>query len=341
MTALHRGVLLRPAVILLTVLVGLLVVPPTAHAVEGDLISIRLAEAPTARADDPRARVYVVDHVAPGTRFTRDVEVTNDTGRPRTIDVYPGPADIVDGTWTVGDAGEKSELTAWVSTGRDRLSLAAGESAVVPVTFDVPDTATEGERYGVVWASTAGDGDGQVQMVSRVGIRIYLSVGPGGEPTTAFEATALEGRRTEDGALQAVATVENTGGRAVDLGGRLSLTDGPGGLRAGPFDVGNRTILAPGETGEVSVDLDPSLPLGPWHARLRLASGQATDSISATLTFPDTVGTTEGEQDTWPWWAVVAGGIALLGLLAWLLRRRRRRDHGVEESPAREPAYDA
>lgn len=337
MTALHRGVLLRPTVILLTVLVGLLVVPPTAHAVEGDLISIRLAEAPTARADDPRAQVYIVDHVAPGSRFTRDVEVTNDTDRPRTIDVYPGPADIVDGAWTVADPGAESDLTGWLSTGRDQVSLAPGESAVVPVTVDVPDTATEGERYGVVWASTAGDGDGQVRMVSRVGIRVYLSVGPGGEPASHFDITALDGSRAEDGTLQAVATVTNTGGRAVDLGGALSLTDGPGGLRAGPFDVENRSTLAPGETGRVSLDLDPSLPLGPWHARLRLESGQATDSISATLTFPDRVGTTEGEQDTWPWWAWVAGALGalvLLGLLAWLLLRRRPPARRVE--PRRE-----
>jgi hypothetical protein len=48
------------------------------------------------------------------------------------------------------------------------------------VTIRVPRDAAPGERYGVVWAETrAGpdSGDG-ITQVNRVGIRLYLSVGP-------------------------------------------------------------------------------------------------------------------------------------------------------------------
>lgn len=338
MTALHRHVLPWLVGALLTTLAGLLVVAPgSAAAVEGGFISIRLAEAPTDRADDPRARVYIVDHVAPGTRFTRDVEITNDTDVERTIEVYPGPAEITDDAWAVGDPGAESELTDWVTTGQDRLVLAPGESRLVPVTLDVPRTATEGERYGVVWASTASDDDRQVQTVSRVGIRIYLSVGPGGEPATEFDITELVGRRSAGGALQAVGTVENTGGRAIDLQGDLRLRNGPGGIKAGPFEAASRTTLAPGGTGEVVVDLDPTIPLGPWRARLELASGTTSDSINATITFPEEAGTTRAEETGPPWWPWVLGIAVLVALafLWWLLARRRRRtDDEPDEAPS-------
>lgn len=331
--ALHRRALTRLLAVVATALAGLLAVPPgPAAAVEGDLISIRLAEAPSSRAEDPRARVYVVDHVPPGTRFTRDVEITNSTGVERTIDVYPGPAEIVAGAWTVDDPGAESELTGWITTAWDRLVLDPGESRLVPVTVDVPRDASEGERYGVVWASTASDDDRQVQTVSRVGIRIYLSVGPGGEPPTEFDITELAGQRSDEGALQAVATVENTGGRAIDLQGALLLRDGPGGLRAGPFDAASRTTLPPGGTGEVVVDLDPTIPLGPWRARMELASGTTSDTISAEITFPEETGTTQAEKTGTPWWIWTLGiALLLLGLAWWVLARRRRRR---EDEPA-------
>ncbi|MDP1793557.1 MAG: hypothetical protein Q8K63_05395 [Acidimicrobiales bacterium] len=43
----------------------------------GGSISIRLLDAPTNRADDPRAKTYIVDHVSPGTTISRRVEIGN------------------------------------------------------------------------------------------------------------------------------------------------------------------------------------------------------------------------------------------------------------------------
>ena len=49
--------------------------PPTPQSV-----GIRIIDVPTGRSEDPRARQYIVDHLAPGTTITRRVEVTNGTG---------------------------------------------------------------------------------------------------------------------------------------------------------------------------------------------------------------------------------------------------------------------
>ena len=59
-----------------------------------------------------------------------------------------------------------------------------------------------------------------------------------------------------------LANVQNTGGRALDMRGKLELEDGPGGLSAGPFPASLGTTLAPGDTGTVTVMLNAQVPAG-------------------------------------------------------------------------------
>ena len=101
------------------------------------------------------------------------------------------------------------------------------------VTIAVPSDAASGEQYGVVWAearSAPGAGGGVIQ-VSRVGIRLYVSVGPGGPPRANFAIDSLTAERAPDGRPTVVAAVHNTGRRALDLNGTLQLLSGPGGLQ--------------------------------------------------------------------------------------------------------------
>ncbi len=151
----------------------------------------------------------------------------------------------------------------------------------------VPDDAAPGERYGVVWAEVrTAPSVGGVTQVSRVGIRIYLSVGPGGAPAADFTIDSLTAVRSADGRPTVVATVHNSGGRALDMSGGLRLSDGPGGVSAGPFPATLGTSLAIGATEAVTVTLDKQLPAGPWDARIDLRSGLISLTGQATITFP-------------------------------------------------------
>jgi hypothetical protein len=259
---------------------------PAVHA-QSQGIGIALTEAPSNRADDPRARLYIVDHVAPGTTISRKVRVSNNTGDRQSIDTYAAAASIKDGQFQFGDAHARNELTTWTTVDPPTASYANGEAKLVNVTIAVPKDASEGERYAVVWASvSSAPSSGGITSVNRVGIRVYLSVGPGGEPPSDFTVTGIQARRTADGKPQIVAIVENTGGRALDLSGKLRLTKGPGGLSAGPFDVELGTTLGVKQTEPVRVALDKALPAGPWHARLDLESGIVKRHAEATVTFP-------------------------------------------------------
>jgi hypothetical protein len=323
----RTGAGIRATVLAVVAVLAVLSVPGAAHAAGDGNLSIRLTEAPSARQHDPRARIYIVDHLAPGSTITRHVEVTNDTPVSRLVSIYPGPSRIVDDAWAPQEQGTRSDLTSWTSVGLERVRMDPHASVTVPVTIRVPRDASEGERYGVVWAQTASTEPGQVKLVSRVGIRVYLSVGPGGEPATDFRIDGLTGVRAPDGALRVLADVTNTGGRALDLEGSLRLTDGPNSLSAGPFPVTHGTTLGPSDRGQVRVDLDKTLPLGPWHAALQLRSGEEVRRAEADLSFPvqgigERVPVEAGIGTWWPW--VIAVALVVL-LLAFVARRRSRR----------------
>ncbi|MFF5405459.1 peptidase [Streptomyces misionensis] len=318
-------------------------VPVASHApAAGRTIGIKLLDAPESRRADPRAQAYIVDHVAPGSVIERRVEVTNESSTPMHVDVYAAAAAIAKGAFAFAPGRTPNELTGWTSLDTTGLDLAASGSARVRATIRVPRDAAAGERYGVIWAQTGTPADRThtVTILGRVGVRMYIDVGPGGEPPSDFRIERLYPARTRDGRGEVRARVRNTGGRALDLGGALSLSGGPGGLRAGPFPARTGTTLGPGDLAEAVVPLDARLPDGPWTAALTLRSGLVERSRRATVTFPATAGGTgvvaasvagQGAFST----PVVAGLSALvlaaLGVLRAKLLRRRDPPRGSTE----------
>ncbi|MBV8981938.1 MAG: LPXTG cell wall anchor domain-containing protein [Acidimicrobiia bacterium] len=251
-------------------------------------IGIRLLEAPVSRENDPRARSYIVDHIAQGTTISRRIEVTNATTTAQTLQLYPGAAVVANGQFAGVDGHGSNDLTSWTSVTPSLLNIPAGQSAQAEVSIAVPQDAHDGERYAVVWAEAAvTTGGGSVQVINRVGIRVYLSVGAGAEPASDFVIESLQAAR-DDKTHQPVvrAMVRNTGGRALDMSGDLQLKDGPGGITAGPFNVERGTTLGIGQRAPVTVLLDPHIPAGPWNAVIDLRSGEIEHSAQARITFP-------------------------------------------------------
>jgi hypothetical protein len=308
---------------------------------------VRLLEAPENRRDDPRALRYIVDHVVPGTTITRSFEVSNGTDRRVTIPLYAVAATLHDDQFVPGGGHEANELTEWMSVSPSSVTLEPGARATAKVTIDVPDDVDAGERYAVVVAELPPPppAPGQtIAVVSRAGLRVYLSVGAGAEPPTSFRLDSFAPRLDDSG--KPIVTVDtcNTGGRAIDLTGSLALTDGPGGTSAGPFTTGGATTLAPSECGTVDIALRAGLPRGPWKATVTLRSGRRAQQAEATITFPsepgaaapavkakpkDVTGTTGGRLAL----LVALLLLLLVLLLLWWLWRRRKKDEdedGVE-----------
>jgi hypothetical protein len=306
-------------------------------------LGIRLVDVPRATANDPRARAYIIDNLPPGAVIERRVQVINGTDSTTRVSAYPAAARIRHGNFIGARGHSRNDLSTWTSTRPRSLLLARGRRSFVHVTVRVPPNAAPGERYGVVWAQTTTPPQtpGGLRQVSRVGIRLYLSVGPGGAPASDFHIVSMTANRDRDDSPMVKASILNTGGRALDLSGALSLTDGPGGLSAGPFPITLGTTLGIGQTESVTVPLDEQIPNGPWHATLTVRSGLTRRTAQATLTFPAAPGTgatvLTTSRSSVPGWMLVTGVGALL-LLLLLAAGLRRRLH--QRWSRREPTPD-
>jgi hypothetical protein len=279
-------------------------------------IGVRLVDVP-ATAHSPLARSYIVETLAPGAVVRRRVEIRNSTRSPATVVVYPAAAALARGNFGFAAGHEQNELSAWTSVSRGALRLQPGASAFETVTIVVPKAVSSSERYAVVWAAVSGPAPagGGVTLVNRVGVRMYVSIGPGGAPPSSFAIGLLTAERSATGDPLIVANVRNSGRQTLDIGGTLTLSAGPGGLRAGPFPVTLRAALAPGASEPASVRLDRRLPRGPWRAELRLTSGTITHEAAATISFPLYVPAPRPPGES----PLIRGALILIGLLVLAL----------------------
>jgi hypothetical protein len=251
-------------------------------------IGIRLVDLPAGSRTDPLNRSYVVDRLAPGASIRRRVEIINSTRSTADVSVYPAAAGLRRGTFGFAPGHSRNELSDWTSVSSGVLHLPAGSRVFETVTINVPEDASSGRRFAVIWAEVTARAPaaGGVTLVNRVGVRMYLSIEPGGKRPANFAIGPLTAERSETGEPLVVLVVRNTGARALDIGGNLTLAKGPGGLRAGPFPVKLEPALAPGDSETVAVQLDRRVPRGPWQARVRLRTGLIQRTATATISFP-------------------------------------------------------
>lgn len=296
-------------------------------------IELRLLEAPSSRRHDPRASMYIIDHVHAGDSISRKLGVINRSSRTVRVELYSGAAQLVGGEFVPNAGSGGNDLASWTTISPTAVNVRPFGEAVAAVKISVPRDASSGERYGVAWAQlpTSSPSGGGTSEVNRVGIRTYLSVGTGSEPASDFLIDSLIAQRTRDGAPIVVARVRNTGGRALDMTGSVRLSNGPGSLSAGPFPAKLGTTLGVGQTERVAVPMNNHLPDGPWDAQIELRSGLLTRTASATITFPHDPGlaapvkvkpSPSGSSKNEPA-MLVALLVLLVLLLVWILRRRR------------------
>ena len=300
---------------------------PHSHGIE-----LRLVDAPVKARADSRAWRYIIDNLPPGSVIHRRVQVTNTTSAPRHISIYAAAAAIRNRRFQFAPGHTPNELSAWTAANRHELPLAPNSRSMVTTTITVPEDAAPGERYAVIWAEAASapPSGGGVAEINRVGIRVYLSVGRGNPPPSAFTIDSLTPGRSPDGHQVVLAQVHNTGGRALDLSGDMKLTNVSGNLNAGPFKAQTGTTLAPGDSGPVAVPLTEQVPAGPWRARVRLQSGLTKRVAEATITFPINPGTAERVKaetaaSYYPLAALILGAALSAFSATKLLANRRRR----------------
>jgi hypothetical protein len=289
-------------------------------------IGIKLIGVPASQANDPQARTSIVGRLAPGAVLHRKLEVANLGSAPVALLVYPAAAAITNGTFQIAAGQTQDLMTTWITLSQGALTLAPNSSATIETTITVPRNAPAGGGYGVIWAQEGSRGKGNVQMVSRVGIRVLLSIGAGGGAPAGFTLGTPVTSRTAAGAPVVRVPVHNTGGTVVDVHGTLQLSNGPGGVSAGPFHTLTVLTLAQGQSGQDTFDLTAHLPDGPWQATYTMVSGLVTQTGKATINFNGAAAVTAAAHTSFPV-IPVAGAIAaliILAIAALLVTRSRR-----------------
>jgi hypothetical protein len=287
---------------------------------------IKLLQAPSSEAGDPRADIYIIDHLNPGADIHRNFQVSNTGSNAVTLSLYPAAASLANGTFDFAAGHTQNEMTTWIHLSKATVTLAPHSSATVTATVDVPKDAPAGNDNGVIWAEQDAKGAGNVALVSRVGIRMYLNIGPGGAPAAGFTAGTPTTSEGANGTRLVSVPISNTGGRAIDVRGSMSLSNGPGGLQAGPFNPQSVDTLAPGQSHPVTFALSSKLPDGRWQATFTFQSDLITKTEKVTLNLAAGSATTAKSHKSFPI-IPVAGGIGLFLILligAYFILRHRR-----------------
>ena len=295
-------------------------------------VGIRLLDVPAGAVNNPRARQYIVDDLAPGQTIRQRIAVSNTTTSELHVAIYPAAASIAGGSFVGASAHTADDLSTWTTVSRPTLAVPAGSTVVDTVTIAIPAQASPGERYAVVWAEIrSSQAGGTIELVNRAGIRMYVYVG-GTNPATSFTVETLTGQRNSSGHPLVRAQVHNTGGLAVDLAGTLTLSSVTGQLTAGPYSAQLGTTLAPGQSEPVWFVPPSQVNDGPWNATVTLHSGPTQEAYRAKITFPRGPGTAPqgvAHPTSGPFGVVtILIGVILIvllaGLVALIVAYRRR-----------------
>jgi hypothetical protein len=287
-----RSISIWGSAAVLILLTGSFAAPSAASATSGQQrsggIGIRLVPDASSASAEPLTLPYVVERLTPGSRVTRQIEISNTTDAMADVTVFPAAASIVEGKFTFAPGRTGDLLSSWTSVAQPVLHLAPGATVLDAVTTELPKRASSGERYAVVWAEVSAPSPTQsgVRLVNRVGVRMYVSIGKGGSPAAEFTVGALAASRSANGDPLVAARIHNVGQAALAITGELTLSHGPGGLSAGPFSFTLGVLLAPSHSTIAPVELASQIPRGPWRADLSLSSGGTQRSSVTTITFP-------------------------------------------------------
>lgn len=184
----------KPYVLLLSTLLALLALAPSAEAAENGEWAVYPAAARLG------SRPYFFLSADPGSTLTDRVTVTNKTAAPLTFRLYGADAYNTDrdGGFAVRTQAERQTgAGAWIKPERTRVTVPARSAVTVAYTLAVPADADPGDHPGALVAldervSPGGKGTVAVGVQRAVAARLYLRVNGPTVPALAVEDVTLD-----------------------------------------------------------------------------------------------------------------------------------------------------
>ncbi len=230
--------------------------------------------------------------VNPGTEIDDFVSVSNRGTASQTFDVYATDGITLKGSgaFSLLTAAQKpKDVGAWITTKGRQVTIAPGQTAIVPFVVLVPSDATPGDHTGGVIASVTTVAPGKkgspaVGVDQRVAARVYLRVS--GQVVSHVIATgvvtdfapAWNPFGTGDATVDY--DVRNSGNVREDVAESVALS-GPFGIQLAKLKGRSVANLLPGESTHVHQKVSGVFPLFLLFADVKLTPSAPTDLIGS------------------------------------------------------------
>ena len=287
----------------------------------------------TATAGGTDARGYYAFGATAGGRLTDHVAVINYSDQPvtllvRSVDAVNTPQG---GFAAVPINKPSKEVGTWifVPSSDESVNLPPRSDIIVPFQVQVPKDATPGDHFGVITAtlvSAAISKSGQhIQLFQTVGSRVFIRVSGPLHPAIAIENLRVRYSGTLNpvgtGRARLSYTVHNTGN--VALGGKqVVYVTGLFGSKRVAVSVPQIQLLLPHFSVKQSVTVTGIFPEIRDNGHVSISPLYIAGTVNpASGPFKSNVG-------FWavPWTLLGVIALAIVMLIVWFMRRRRRRD---------------
>lgn len=330
-----RGGLLRLVVAGCAAAAALLLTPVAALAepdgsADSDGSAVTWSVVP-AGSSGPDGRSTITHELAPGEQVSDRIAVRNLSDVDVTFDLAAADGFYTaEGHFDMLAAGqESSDAGTWIDV-PGSVTVAAGQTVVVPFTLTVPERAQPGDHAAGVAASvqagSARGADGAEMAVrTRVGIQVMTRVTGELAATATLSGASLDyqwsAHPLRPGTATATVLVTNTGNVQLTASGQVRLGDHQ---VAFPAEGQRPQSLLPGEQRTVTVTMPQVWPTGPIDADIVLTPDART--IDGKQVPAEEVRTSVSA------WAVpvpqlltlLGAGLLVAAVVGWRVRARRR-----------------
>lgn len=177
-----------------------------------------------------------------------------------------------------------TSLVDWITVNKKQFNLKPGASKDVPVTIKVPEDASPGSRFAIIFFATGSPSAGQLNVSARVGSLVFLTV-PGDFRQTG-EILNFNAPQTiwDKKPINFKFDFQNTGTVYFEPKGAITITD-VFGKKTAEIPVSGQVILPTGlRTIEASWP-NPGWLLGIYKARLAISVTGKGDIAAKEVTF--------------------------------------------------------
>lgn len=266
-------------------------------------------------AEDPLASITLspVDKhytVKPGETITDNYVILNDGQMPYDFLTYAAPYSVQDKTYDPNyddTAAPRADVYKWVAFTQGKWHAGPRERVVVPFTIRVPENASPGGHYGVLFSETQPiDNNGSIVRKRRVGCVVYITVEGNNTVKGELKDIAIDWYQP-NAPLTSKIEIQNTGNSDFPVTTRLVVKDLFGNTK---YTHDEERYVLPETTRTIDLAWDSS----PWF-------GLFTSTVSVTM-----LGKTETKSQLTlvaPYWLFLLVGLGILLGAIDVVRRKQ------------------